>query len=100
MIVVSIQSFVFFLTIQISDYVFFSVLHNEPYIFLMKIWKVLFIIFHFYLFFIFISFYCLSALTVSQNQELVTLYEPRHEKTCLRGFRPGKTQTGLRIHRS
>ena len=22
--------------------------------------------------------------------------EPRHEKTCLRGFRPGKTQTGLR----
>ena len=22
-------------------------------------------------------------------------YEPRHEKTCLRGFRPGKTQIGL-----
>ena len=22
-------------------------------------------------------------------------YEPRYEKTCLRGFRPGKTQTGL-----
>ena len=22
-------------------------------------------------------------------------YEPRHEKTCLRSFRPGKTQTGL-----
>ena len=22
-------------------------------------------------------------------------YEPRHEKTCLRGFRPGPTQTGL-----
>ena len=21
--------------------------------------------------------------------------EPRHEKTCLRGFRPGKTQTDL-----
>ena len=21
--------------------------------------------------------------------------EPRHEKTCLRGFRPGKTKTGL-----
>ena len=21
--------------------------------------------------------------------------EPRHEKTCLRGFRPGMTQTGL-----
>ena len=26
--------------------------------------------------------------------------EPRHEKTCLRGFRPGMTQTGLRSHRS
>ena len=24
----------------------------------------------------------------------------RHEKTCLRGFRPGKTQTGLGSHRS
>ena len=23
------------------------------------------------------------------------LYEPRHEKTFLRGLRPGKTQTGL-----
>ena len=22
-------------------------------------------------------------------------YEPRHEKTCLQGLRPGKTQTGL-----
>ena len=22
-------------------------------------------------------------------------YEPGHEKTCLRDFRPGKTQTGL-----
>ena len=22
-------------------------------------------------------------------------YEPRHEKTCLRGLRPGKTHTGL-----
>ena len=26
--------------------------------------------------------------------------EPRHEKTCLQGFRPGKTQTGLLSHRS
>ena len=26
------------------------------------------------------------------------IFEPRHEKTCLRGFRPGKTQTGLRSH--
>ena len=25
-------------------------------------------------------------------------YEPRHEKTCLRVFWPGKTQTGLRSH--
>ena len=41
------------------------------------------------------------------------LYEPRHEKTCIRGLRPGKTeksclrglrpgksQTGLRSHKS
>ena len=28
------------------------------------------------------------------------LYEPRHEKTCLRGLRPGKTQTGLCSQRS
>ena len=27
-------------------------------------------------------------------------YEPRHEKTCLRGLRPGKTQTGLLSFRS
>ena len=25
--------------------------------------------------------------------------EPRHETTCLRGFWPGKTQTGLPCHR-
>ena len=25
--------------------------------------------------------------------------EPRHEKTCLRDFRPGKTQTGLLSYR-
>ena len=24
-------------------------------------------------------------------------YEPYHEKTCLRDFRPGKTQTGLLV---
>ena len=28
------------------------------------------------------------------------LFEPRHDKTCLREFRPGQTQTGLRSHRS
>ena len=27
--------------------------------------------------------------------QLLTLSEPRHERTCLRGFRPGKTQTSL-----
>ena len=29
----------------------------------------------------------------------VTLNEPRHEKTGLRGFRPGPTQTGMYSHR-
>ena len=29
-----------------------------------------------------------------------TLFELRHEKTCLRDFRPGKTQIGLRSRRS
>ena len=27
------------------------------------------------------------------------LYEPRHEKTCIRGLRQGKTQTGLLSYR-
>ena len=27
-------------------------------------------------------------------------YEPCHKKTCLRGLRPGKTQTGLHCHKS
>ena len=27
------------------------------------------------------------------------LPEPRHEKICLRGFRPGKTRTGLLSYR-
>ena len=31
--------------------------------------------------------------TVSSNQKTLTENKPRHEKTCLRGFRPGKTQT-------
>ena len=26
--------------------------------------------------------------------------EPHHEKRCLRGLRPGQTQTGRRSHRS
>ena len=29
----------------------------------------------------------------------VDIYEPRYEKTGLRGFRPGPTQTGLYSHR-
>ena len=28
-----------------------------------------------------------------------TIFEPRHEKTGLRGFRPGPTQTELYSHR-
>ena len=31
---------------------------------------------------------------------VVTWYEPRHMKTCLRGLRPGITQTGLLSYRS
>ena len=27
------------------------------------------------------------------------LIEPRHDKTCLRGYRPGPTQSGLYTHR-
>ena len=30
----------------------------------------------------------------------ISISEPRHEKTCLRGLRLGKTQTGLRSQRS
>ena len=29
----------------------------------------------------------------------VIVFEPRHEKTCIRGFRPGPPQTGLYSHR-
>ena len=29
-----------------------------------------------------------------------TVYEPRHEKTCFRGVRPSKSQTGLLSYRS
>ena len=28
-----------------------------------------------------------------------TVFEPRHVKTCLRSFGPGKTQTGLHSYR-
>ena len=30
----------------------------------------------------------------------IVAIEPRHEKICLRGFQPGKTQTCLRSYRS
>ena len=30
---------------------------------------------------------------------MVLIYEPHHKKTCLRGLRPGKTQTGLLSYR-
>ena len=32
--------------------------------------------------------------------DCLLLYEPRHEKTGLRGFQPGLTQTDLYSHRS
>ena len=35
-------------------------------------------------------------MAVEGNYKLI---EPRHEKTCIRGFRPGKTQTGLLSYR-
>ena len=35
----------------------------------------------------------------SLQKGLGTIYEPRCEKTGLRGFRPGPTQTGLYRHR-
>ena len=31
---------------------------------------------------------------------MMIIIEPHHEKTCLWGFRPGKTQTGLCSHKS
>ena len=31
---------------------------------------------------------------------IANLFEPRHEKTCLRGLRPGKTKTGLHNYKS
>ena len=33
--------------------------------------------------------------TTVPEQSRIFIYEPHHEKTCLRGFRPGKTQTEL-----
>ena len=36
---------------------------------------------------------------LSENNASNTFFEPRCEKTGLRGFRPGPTQTGLCTHR-
>ena len=48
-----------------------------------------------------------NILFIFQNDVLNNLlvvfiirHEPRHKKTCLRGLRPDKTQTGLCSHRS
>ena len=38
------------------------------------------------------TFYCYGSF---DSQALVAYNEPRSEKTGLRGFRPGPTQTGL-----
>ena len=40
---------------------------------------------------------CFSAVWWQKGKLLIN--EPRHEKTCLRCVRPGKTQTHLRSHR-
>ena len=44
---------------------------------------------------IFIPLVILCMLTVGP-----VIFEPRHEKTCLQGLRPGKTRTGLLSYRS
>ena len=36
----------------------------------------------------------------SLSEDSSCSYEPRHEKTCLQGLRPGKTQTGLLSYKS
>ena len=41
-----------------------------------------------------------SSTETSNSTERSLLFEPCYEKTCLRGLRPGKTQTGLHSHRS
>ena len=40
-----------------------------------------------------------SALCPNIYGKYSNTIEPCHEKTCLRNFRPGKTQTGLHSHR-
>ena len=40
-----------------------------------------------------------SKCMLDSNASVSTVIELHHEKTCLRGFRPGSTQTGLYSHR-
>ena len=35
----------------------------------------------------------------TSDEIIMTLSEPLHEKTCLRGFRPGPTQSGMHTHK-
>ena len=43
--------------------------------------------------------FCFSAYTINRFSRKVSLiYEPRSEKTGLRCFRPGPTQTGMYSH--
>ena len=44
--------------------------------------------------------FCHEAAQFIFNMITQFLYEPHHQKTCLLGLRPGKTQTGQRSHRS
>ena len=41
----------------------------------------------------------ISCLVCATELTQYTIYEPRCEKTGIRGFRPGPTQTGLYSHR-
>ena len=62
---------------------------------------------HFFWYFIllFVNKYfqdiCLKSCYFLLNEKNISnchdMYEPRRQKTCLRGFRPGPTQTGLDI---
>ena len=46
--------------------------------------------------------YCYKVICITLETKcakLIHLFEPPREKTGLRGFRPGLTQTGLHSHR-
>ena len=56
---------------------------------------------HFYNLEVFNNFTCeLPPKFSGYSMIMMNANEPRHEKTCLRGLRPGKTQTGLLSYRS